>query len=113
RPDELDASRSHAVVSLREVVDPKEEPDAPRDLLSDDSGLVVSIGASEEHAGLTAGRPDHDPPLRPPVARQRGRVLDELEPESVDEELDCSVVVVDDDCYPLDAHLESVRTTGI
>jgi hypothetical protein len=81
-----------------EVVDAQEEPDSTGVLVADRIGLGVTIGLGEEQPRLRARRADDDPPLRTPVVRGRGRVLDELEAQRVDEEPDGVVVPLDDQC---------------
>ena len=80
-----------------EVIDPEEEPDTVADLVAGRRGLPLAVRAGEQDAGLAPGRPDDDPPFRPPVVGQRRRVFGQVESEDVREELDGPVVVVDDD----------------
>ncbi len=80
-----------------EVVDAEEEADPAGRLLPDRRRLVVAVGAREQDAGLGAGWANHDPPFRAAVVGQRRGVLDQLEPEHIDEELDRRVVLLDDD----------------
>jgi hypothetical protein len=53
---------------------------------------AVTVGSGEQDAGLGVGRPDDDPPLGTPVPGQRRRVGHQVEPQSIDEELDGGVV---------------------
>jgi hypothetical protein len=55
---------------------------------------VLAFCAGEKDAGLRAGRPDDDPPLRPAVVGQRRRVLDEVESQRAGEEPDRLVVTI-------------------
>jgi len=90
-------------VRLGEVVDVQEEADPARGLVADGPGLVL-IGAGQQDSGLRAGWADHDPALRPPVVRQRRRVLDQVEAEGVTEEPDRGFVLLDDDGDELKMH---------
>jgi len=72
--------------------------------VSDCSGLLVTVGLREEQSGLRIGRSHDDPPLGSTVVGGRRRILDQLEAERADEELDCTVVVVDDERDVLDHH---------
>ena len=95
--DELDTRGHHPFERSLEVVDAQEEPDPSGRLLPDRRRLVVAVGASEQDAGLGAGRANDDPSFRAAVVRQRRGVLDQFEPEHIDEELDRRVVLLDDD----------------
>src|SRR6516165_1824382 len=97
RAAELNAGGRHPVVDGIEVIDPEEEPDTVADLIAGRRGLPLAVRASEHDAGLAPGRPDDDPPFRPPVVGQRWRVFGQVEPEDAREELDGPVIVVDDD----------------
>ena len=91
-----DARVDHSLVSAIEVVDAKEQADAPGELLADDGVLMLAVCLREQDAGLASGGPNDDPALRPPVVGQRRRVLHELELQHVDEEANRGVVVADD-----------------
>ena len=69
--DEPHARGDQPCVRCVEVLDPQEEPDAAGRLIADDRALVFAISAGEKDAGLRAGRPDNNPPLRTAVIGQR------------------------------------------
>ena len=103
--DELDAGLEHPVIGGLEVVDAQEQSDAAGELIADRSGLPVAVRPREQQRGGCARRPDDDPAFPAPLAAgQRRRVLDQLKPETVDEEPDRLVVVVDDEGGLLDVH---------
>ena len=102
--DEFDAGRRHPLVRGVEVIDLEEKADAPGRLVSDRRRLALSVRLGEENAGVTAGRADDHPPLRPPVIGQRGRVLDQVKSESAGEERNGLVVVVNDDRNLVQSH---------
>jgi fructosamine-3-kinase len=97
RRDELDARRRHTGQGVIEVVDLQKETDPAGQLVSYDRHLVVTVGAGEQDARVGPGRPDDDPSFRAAIVGERGRILDQLEAEHVDEEGDRRVVLVNDD----------------
>ena len=57
RRHETDARVDHSLVSAIEVVDAKEQADAPGELLADDGVLMLAVCLREQDAGLaSAGR---------------------------------------------------------
>ena len=101
---ELDAGAPHTLKRGVEVVDAQEESDPARELLSHRRRLGVAVRVSEEQAGARSRRPYDDPPFRPTVVGDRGRVLDEFKPERTNEELDRATVVLDDQRNQLEVH---------
>jgi hypothetical protein len=99
----------HPPPSCLEVLDTKEQSDSTCVLVADCIDLSLAVGLSEEQPGLRLGRSDDDPTLRTSIVRGRGRVLNEVEPQCVDEELDGVVVVLDDQRGLLDVHTPTVR----
>jgi len=71
--------------------------------------VLLAVRAGEKNAGLRAGRPDDDPPLRPAVVGQRRRILDEVESQCAGEEPDGRVVIIDNDRELLDPHEQQAR----
>jgi hypothetical protein len=71
-------------------------------------GLIFSICPREQHAGHRTRWPDHHPPFRTPVIRQRRRVLDQLKTQDVDEEPDRRVVLADHDSDKAKMHGVSI-----
>ena len=61
------------------------------------SGLMITVGSGEQDSHLGARRTNNDPPFRVSGVRQRWGVLDQLEAESVNEERNRRVIVIDDD----------------
>ena len=94
----------HPSLSSLEVVDTKEQPDSTCVLVADGIDLSIAVGLGEEQAGLRLRRSDDDPTLRTSIVRGRRRVLDEIEPQCIDEEADGVVVVLDDQRRVLDVH---------
>src|SRR5581483_2068346 len=84
--------RRQVLVRCFEIVYAEEQSNAPGELLADDSRLLLAISACQENAGLAADRPDHDPPLVPPVVWLRRRVLHELKLQDIDKESNGAVV---------------------
>jgi hypothetical protein len=70
RGDELDAGGPHPFVRGIEVIDPEEEADPARDLVTDCGGLTITVGTGEQDARLGTRWADDDPPLRAPVVGQ-------------------------------------------
>ena len=79
------------------MVHPEEEPDAPGSLFADRCCLLIPIRTREKNAGRGALRTNHDPSLGATIVRERRRVVDQFEPENVDEEPDRGIVLVDND----------------
>lgn len=102
--DELDSEVLHLSIRRVEVIDPQKETDAASHLVPDRSGLLVTIRLGEENAGDGARRTNDDPALRSPVVGRRWRIVDELEPERIDEEANRAIVVSDDDRHEVDGH---------
>lgn len=102
--DEVDPGGLHAGVLGIEVVDSQEEPDTPGVLLPNDRALSVAVSLRQQESSPGAWRPNDDPALRSPVIGRRRRVLDQLKAQSVNEEVDGQVVVVDDKADELEMH---------
>ncbi len=58
---------------------------------------MVAVGTGQQEACLGVGGPDHNPPLGPAIVGERRRIVDKFESKDTNEELDCRVVVVNDD----------------
>ena len=101
---ELHPGGPHPMQRGVEVVDAKEEPDPPRELLSHRRRLRLTVGLSEKQAGAGSRRSHDDPPLRPTVVGGCGRVVDELKPQRTNEEVDRAVVVLDDQRHQFEVH---------
>ena len=113
RRDDLDASGSKAFEGCVEVVDAEEHADAAGELLAGGALLLRTVSAGEQNAGPRAGGPDDDPTLRPAIVGLRGRVLDQLELENVDEKPDRRVVIPNDEREKLEMrHGESAYRAG-
>lgn len=95
--EELDAGGAHARIVGVEVVDLEEEADTAGVLVAEGGVLALAVSLGEEEPGLGAGRPDDDPAFQSAVVGASGRVLDEIKLEDIGEEVDCLVVVLDDD----------------
>jgi hypothetical protein len=104
RSDKLDTSRTHPQMRGIEVIDLEKEPDAVARLTADNRGLAITVGLGEQHASLRARGPDHDPPLRPSLIRDRGRIVDQVETQRIDEERNGGVVLVDHKSHESKAH---------
>lgn len=104
---ELDTLAAHPLVRRIEIVNPQKQSDATGELATDRTCLAVAVSPSKEQPGHRAGRPDHDPSLRPAVIGHRWRVLDELKTEGVNEEPDGVVVVVNDERDLFEEHAGS------
>jgi len=105
---ELDACGRESRVDRVEVIDAKEQANAAGELRSGDRDLLP-IGARQQHAGLRTTRTDHHPAFRPSVIRGRRDVLDELEPEHLDEELNRRVVLPNDERHEVKVRHRSQR----
>ena len=88
----------------------RKKPTRPAVWFPTAEGLSSPRRRGEQEACLRTGWPRHDPALRTPIVRQRRPVLHQLEAERADEELDGTVVLVDDDRGEVDPHGRSVRT---
>ena len=107
--DEPDVGVGHPSVSGLEVLNLKEEADSSGDLLAYDRRLVITIGSGEQDPCLSARRTNNDPPFRLASVRQRWGVFDQLEAESVNEERNRRVIVIDDNGRQLyKRHLKSM-----
>jgi hypothetical protein len=93
--DHLDCDADQPLVHLLEVVDRRNMPTRPANWSPTADYLAFSVGAGEQDAGLTAARPDHHPPLRPPVVGRRGKILDQVEAQDLTEEVDRGLILVD------------------
>jgi hypothetical protein len=99
----------HPPTSRVEVVDTKEQTDSACKLVADGIEFSLAVRLGEKQSRLRLGRSDDDPTLRTSIVRCRRRVLDEVEPQCVDEESDGVVVVLDDERDVLDVHMPTVR----
>jgi hypothetical protein len=103
RRHEANASLLHALIRCVEIIDAQKQPHASRELLSNNTRLVVAIRASQQNSRARQsprlGRPHDHPALRPPIVGQRGRVLDEIELQDIDEKPDRRVIVPHHQCY--------------
>ena len=66
--------------------------------------LSLAVGLRQQQPSLSLWWPHDHPSLWPTVVGRRRSVLDDLETQSIDEEPDCHVVVLDDQSAALDVH---------
>ena len=95
--NELDPGTDHPVIDRIEVFNSEEEANASSYLGSYGRLLMVAVGTGQQEACLGVGGPDHNPPLGTAIVGERGRIVDKFESKEINEELDCRVVVVNDD----------------
>jgi hypothetical protein len=94
---EFDAGGHHPVVGRIEVVDPEEETDSSAKLVSDHAALLVTIGTSQQDAGLCSPRSHDNPSLGSTIVGEGGGVFGQVESENTHEEPYRPVVIVNDD----------------
>ena len=98
----------HPSPSCLEVRNTEKQPDSTCVLTADRNDLLLAVGLSEEQSCLRLWRSDDDPSFRTSAIRRRRRVLGKLEPQSINEEPDGIVVVLDDQGGVLDVHAPTV-----
>lgn len=104
----LDARRYHPRQGSTEIIDVQEETHPACGLLPDGRGLIFPVSSGEQEPGDGTRRPDHDPPLRTPVIRQRQGVFHQIEAQCVHEESDRQVIVADRDRDKAEMHRASI-----
>jgi hypothetical protein len=94
--DESDPGRDHPCVCCLEIVDTEEQADTAGELLADDRHLMLAVRACEQNAGPASGGTNNDPAFWPAIVRQRRDVFYELELQDAYEEINCRVVLSND-----------------
>jgi hypothetical protein len=88
-----------------EVIDSEEESHSIRELLPNQRTLSVVVSACEQEARFRIRGANHNPSLWLPIRRQRRRILGKCKAQCIDEEVNCRVVLVDNDRHELNTHL--------
>jgi hypothetical protein len=93
RRDETYVRGNHALVSGIEVTDAQEQPNAARELLPDDAGLVIAVSARKENSGLPSAGSNDDPAFWAAIVGERRRVFHQLKLKHIHEKADGGMVV--------------------
>lgn len=79
------------------VLHSKEESDPAAELRTDKRCLGLAVPSSEQDPSLCTRRANNDPTFRATLGGLRRRIFDELKVEHAGVEIDCGVVVVNDE----------------
>jgi hypothetical protein len=107
--DETYARRSHPPIGSIEVVDAKEEGHPARGLGPDDRRLTFVVRTGQQDPRSRPRWSHNDPAFGLSLFGVGWRILDEIKAQSVDEELDCGVVLVYDEGDQVEVHRWSLR----
>lgn len=105
----VDAMLQHVLVEFVKVVDPQEESNAPSVLIANHLRLSLTISKRDKQASASRRRAYNDPTFRAPVIGERWFVFDQCEPQTVDEEVNCGIVVIDNKRDQIEVHGETAR----
>jgi hypothetical protein len=83
---ELHTVLAHVLKRGLKMVDAEKKPHATSELLAYSSFLNFAISLRKQKRRSGVGRPDHNPPFRPTIVRERRQILEELESELLDKE---------------------------
>lgn len=92
-----------------EVLDMQEETNTTTSLVPENRSLIGAVGECQEEARLSARWPHHNPPFWPSIVGLIGAIRDQVEAKDVDEEVDGSVVIVDDEGDKVEVHRHEMR----
>ena len=105
----VDAMLQHVLVEFVKVVDPQEESNAPSVLIANHLRLSLTISKRDKQASASRRRAYNDPTFRAPVIGKRWFVFDKCEPQTVDEEVNFGIVVIDNKRDQIEVHGETAR----